>query len=135
MDQPKSQSQPDHRDDQISETGSDMRIKKRLNISSDKAAGKSAEANDVVREIDGDRVHTNPDKWLTPCLVLPDLDYLVKGTHQKQTITPGYQYVRRCPNLLYDWKMQAPEKASQHARHAGSHKENDFPLLRDELII
>src|SRR6185503_5794390 len=114
-----SQAQPDQGHDKITEAGGDSRVEELLNVTTGETETEPVEANDVVGQVNRDRVHSDPHEWHAPFLAFPDINHEIEKTQQEGAVAAGHQDVRGGPDLLDDWKLESPNVPQQHTRQAG----------------
>jgi hypothetical protein len=64
--------------------------------------------NDIKNKINGDWVHTDPNKGDAPFSPAPDFDYLIEDGEEETSISTRDQHIRRAPDLLYYRELQSP---------------------------
>src|SRR5437660_5284947 len=135
MTEPNAQAQADQRDDQVAEAAGDSVVEKLLHVAAGEAESKPVEVDNVIGHIDRDRIHPDPEEWLAPFLVFPDINHEVENTEQKRAVTAGYQHVGGGPDLFDDRKLQSPEMTEEHAGQSGAEQVLHLATVFDAFVF
>src|SRR6266511_3923077 len=78
MAEPDATAQADQGNDQIAETGGDGLVQKSFHVAAGQSQSQAVEADNVVGNVNGKRVHPDPNERLAPFLIFPDIDHQVE---------------------------------------------------------
>src|SRR5205807_3006090 len=110
----------------IAQALSKVCIEESFNVAADKSFGQRGEfaANNILREVNGDRIHSDPDEGHAPAAFVPYLDNLIKCRQKQRAISAGDKSVGGGPNFFHDWELKVPKPAGDERRRARAEKIN-----------
>ena len=118
-------------DQRFTETRCDVRIKKRLDVTSEQSGGHATIVQKVFGEVQRQRIHPDPDKRLTPELEFEHIHDEIEQPEKDRAVTSSYQHIRRRPDILDDGELHAPSESNCHGNDPNSDQPSYFaPVIR-----
>src|SRR6266545_2312677 len=80
------QAQSGQRCDQVTEAGRDCQVEKASDVASGEAETEPVKVDDVIGQVNRDRVHADPHEWLAPFLAFPDINHEIEKSEQQGAV-------------------------------------------------